>query len=237
MKKFLVIILLLGCVLLFGGCGTPNYSISKKVEIVEEVTYHQMKEIVDDVEIDIAKYVTMELKMTKESLNGTENLDYVVKYKRDKGVINGSVNFDLKNYSFNLYIKENVIYVNHDKIAKKIASTILTPSGYDFDDLCMDDKDYEEILEGFLENISPTSPNFVCGYDKKGNLIIEYITNDVKFRFVASDNKPLYLHASTGGYSYDYKFSYDKPSISKHRGFKESDYTVISWKEYIALGL
>lgn len=238
MKKNLIVIVLILCFSLFVGCDNSNkYEIDKDVKITTNIEYEEMASAIEKLNINGEKYVTMNLKMTRDSLNGVENLSYVIMLKREKGILNGKVDLDLKYYNFEMYIKDNVIYVNHDQIAQKVKTNIVNPSTYTFDVICNDDKNYKGILEGFLENISSYLPDFVCGYDKKGNGIIEYITEDIKFRFVFNENKPIYLYASSGNYSYEYKFSYDKPSIKKPSGFNDEDYKSISWKDFVSLGL
>lgn len=239
MKKYFIIIGLFISCLFFVGCRSEaeKYDINKDVEVVTKISYNDLQELLEKLDVYREKYISMELKMTKESLNGVEELEYEIKYSKEQNVINAIASFDLKNYSYTKYIKDNVIYVNHDQIAEPVKSTIAIAATYNFKNLILSDKDYKDILDGFIKNISPTSPNFIAGYDKEENIVVEYITKDIKFRFVFNGTKPIYLHASTGNYSYDYKFSYEKPKINKPKGFKEDDYKQIPWKDFIALGI
>lgn len=237
MKKYLFIICLFIFLVGFTACDEASkYEIKNDVQIVDKINYNDLKELLTKLDINKENNVSMELLMTQDSLDGVQKLNYTIDYIKENGNINAIAKFNLKNYSYTKFIKDSVIYITHDQVKTPVKTNILSPNAFNFNSLCMSDKDYKIILDATLDYIFPQSPNLSHGYDKDKNVIIDYKAKDITFRFVFNDNKPIYLYVYSGNYGYEYKFSYDCNRIKKPSGFNEDDYEKITWKEYVSLG-
>ena len=191
MRKKINLFIMFVCVFFMAisltACGSEvnpeDYTIEKEVKLSKEVTLEEAKKEVEIVEEnDNIKYITMEFSMKGDYLDQSTTLK--ADYSNKK--INAIIDVKVGSVTVSSYIKDSYLYLNLG--VAKIKVQIPSDENYDYEDMT------ELDLTEAINTINFDSEYLKVGYDSSKSLIIDYNKDNIKYRLVTHNNKPVYYY-------------------------------------------